>query len=296
MKIIATILTLISMSSLSWADSVSNDFSRHSSDQEASFFSPKQLREQLTLTGRIYVTSPDGEILYRQGAESRIWKFSSTGDLISHWAYTADHIPEFFLKSKWEIDQKGRLSVHIQQFDSMTPDPRGKAPKLGKLLKEERKVIKNLQPIVWETQRTKELRTVIHIIPSLAAKEQRTQDLGQLPISAKGLMAADNKGQLWIQNASFSGSFVSLKTYNGTVHLSYHPFKGSEEIGFVKNNRMRVTVKGKRKLTLLNSSPFVPAGVRGKVYGRVDLKKISDSPNSLFIQTSSKEKEFLDTL
>lgn len=286
-------LILFAISTSVQAESVSNDFGAHSG--EVKNLTNKELRERLGVSGFVYVLSPDGKKLLSQGHEVREWSFGRAGDLVSNWSFSSDAIERFALKHHWKIEDNGEISVHIQQYDQITPVKGAKEPRYGKLIREEKLVLQNFSSIIWEVHKNNKQKVVIKLEPQLKENESITQ-VGKLPIAGRDVVAIDNKSQVWLQGASFSAEYVAITTAKGTLYLSYMPFKGSSEIGFAKGNRLQVKVSDSHTVSLVNTTAFLPEGLKAKVYGKTDLNKKSTSPNSVHINASDEEKEFLDFL
>ena len=288
MKILI-ILILTLTTSCSFADSTSNDFGTHSG--EVKKLSIKELRKQLEITGHVYLLNEDGDILYSEGREEREWKFGRTGDIISHWSFSSDAIELIALKHVWSIDKKGRIQVHIQQYSDMKQDRKRGKTILGKLIKERKMTVSNFEPITWKVTDSKNQIIAVRFTPKLKNTEE-SQTIGKLPISAKNMIVADNRGFVWTHDASFSGEYVSLKTTQGTLYMSYQKFKGAREIGFANGNKMRIDIGKKHYLRLVSTSPLLPYGTKAKVFGKVDLNRKGKS-GSTHITSSSEEKDFL---
>jgi hypothetical protein len=291
---LTTIILILILAVTAQAKSVSNDVDRHDSLGEK--ISPEALKKQLQLKGTVYIMSPDGEVIHSVGQEMRQWKFGSDGDLTSNWYFSSKDIEPISLKQVWTVDSSGKLKVHIQQFDnkSVEIDDTGKVVNRGKPIQEKEFTLKNFEPITWVAYTNKKHRAVVRITPELAFDKEPIE-IGRLPISAKEMIAADNKGFVWTPEASFSGEYITLKTSRGTIHISYLPFKGSKEIGFAEENKIRLGLGKKHYLRLISNAPFLPSGMQAKVFGRVNLSE-KVAPGSTHIQSSDKEKEFLSSI
>ncbi len=292
MKILGCVLILL-QTGFVFAQSVSTDFGRHTGDVIKKL-SPQDLRERLEVIGNVYVTSTDGTVLFYEEAEFRSWKFGRKGDLISHWSYSSDRMDPFSLKHHWTVDEKGALQVHLQQYEKMEHNPKDpQSPRLVKLLREEKLTITNFAPLTWEVVKTDKYRVAVRLTPVLNKKDE-PRSVGSVPVSAEDMMIADNKGMVWVNSATFSGEYVGIKSYRGSVYLSYLPFKGAQEIGFAQNNKIQIKLADSHNLTMLSAAPMLPAGVKAKVYGLIKLNNKSSSMGSVHIQSSDKEKEFLE--
>jgi hypothetical protein len=294
MKMLILVLVFL-QSSFVFAQSISTDFGRHTGDNVKKL-SPQDLRERLEVLGNVYVTSADGTTLLFEEAEFRSWKFGRKGDLISHWSYSSDRIEPFSIKHHWTVDEKGSLQVHLQQYEKIEANSKEpQKPKLIHLLREEKKAVADFSPLTWVVVKNDKYRVVVRLTPVLIKKEE-AKSVGAVPVSAQEMMIADNKGQVWVSSATFSGEYVGIKSHRGSVYLSYLPFKGSKEIGFAQNNKIQLQISEGHNLTMLSAAPVLPAGVKAKVYGMVKLQNKSLSAGSVHIQSSDQEKEFLEVL
>lgn len=287
-------LPILFLTSIVFANTYSNDVDNF--DEPTNKITPSALRKQFELRGNVFVMSPKGDILYSVGQEMRQWKFSSNGDLTSNWSFSSNEVEFIALKHVWKIDPKGRLSVDVEQYDkkSVIHNKAGKTVYNGKPIKKKSFVIKNFEPVTWVAHSTKKHQIVVRLTPSLHYSREPKQ-ISKLPISAKNMIAADNKGFVWTPEASFSGEYVTLKTSRGTIHISYAPFKGSKEIGYAEDNKMRINLGKKHYLKLISNAHFLPNGLQAKVFGKVNLKE-KVSPGSTHIHSSSEEKEFLSSI
>ncbi len=284
-------LILCAISTSVNAESTSNDFGVHSG--EVKNITNKELRERFGVSGFVYLFSPDGKKLLSQGHEVREWSFGSKGDLVSNWSFASDAIEKFALKHHWKIEDSGEISVHIQQYDEIVPVRGAKEPKYGKVIREEKIIVQNFSPVIWEVLKNNKQKVIVKLDPHLKETESLTQ-IGKLPIAGKDIVAIDNRSQAWLQGASFSAEYVAITTAKGTMYLSYLPFKGSSEIGSAKGNRLKVKISDTHNLTLVAATAFLPEGLKAKVFGKMDLNKKSSSPHSVQISASDEEKEFLE--
>lgn len=76
--------------------------------------------------------------------------------------------------------------------------------------------------------------------------------------------------------------------------MSYAPFKGAKEIGFVKGSELTINVSRDLKIFVRSEAPILTTNKPAKIYGFVNKQKKSDRVNSVYSSTSSEEKEFLE--
>lgn len=274
------------------AQSLNNDFGRSDSKEEV--LSAKELRSRFELSGKVYVTDSKGQLLY-QGNEERMWKFGSTGDLVSNWSYQAPNIKDIAIKHTWTISDDGKLTAHVQQFESMKRKEKSREVETGKLVREEKIEIKDFAPINWVVHSDSKQRVVVRLSPELGEKTDFIQ-IDTLPMTINNPVVFDSKGRMWAQSRSLEGRYISMKTHLGQFLVSYVPFKGAKEIGFVKGSEMTINADKELKLYVRSDLPILTTSKPAKIYGIVDQSKKSERVNSVYSSSSSKEKEFLENI
>jgi hypothetical protein len=274
------------------AQSMSNDFSRSDSKEEV--LSAKELRSRFELSGKVFVTDSKGQLMY-QGNEGRMWKFGSIGDLVSNWSYQAPNIKDIAIKHIWTISEDGKLTAHIQQFESMKRKEKSREVETGKLIREEKIEVKDFAPINWVAHSDLKQRVVVRLTPELGEKTDFIQ-IDTLPMTINNPVVFDSKGRLWAQGRSLEGRYISMKTHLGQFSVSYVPFKGAKEIGFVKGSEMTINADKELKLFVRSDLPILTTSKPAKIYGVVDQSKKSERVNSVYSSSSSKEKEFLENI
>lgn len=290
-KILSVIIVTLGVQQV-YAQSMNNDFGTSNSKEEV--LSAKELRSRFELTGKVYVTDTKGRLLY-QGNEERMWKFGSTGDLISNWSYKAPNIKDIAIKHTWTISDDGKLTAHIQQFESMKKKEKSREIETGKLVREEKVEVKDFAPINWVVYSDSKQRVVVRLSPELGEKTDFIQ-IDTLPMTINNPVVFDSKGRLWAQSRSLEGRYISMKTHLGQFSASYVPFKGAKEIGFVKGSEMTINADKELKLYIRSDLPILTTSKPAKIYGVVDQSKRSDRLNSVNSTSSSEEKEFLENI
>lgn len=275
-----------------YAQSMSNDFGRSDSKEEV--LSAKELRGRFELRGKVYVTDSKGQLLY-QGNEERLWKFGSTGDLVSNWSYQAPNIKNIAIKHTWTISDDGKLTAYVQQFESMKRKEKSHEVETGKLVREEKIEIKDFAPITWVVHSDSKQRVVVRLLPELGEKIDFIQ-VDKLPITINNPVVFDSKGRMWAQSHSLEGRYISMKTHLGQLSVSYFPFKGAKEIGYVKGSEMTINADKDLKLYVRSDLPILTTSKPAKIYGIVDQSKKSERSNSVYSSSSSQEKEFLESI
>lgn len=274
------------------AQSMNNDFGR--SDSKAENLSPIEFRNRFELTGRVFVTDSGGKLLY-QGNEARMWKFGISGDLVSNWSYQEQGIKDIAIKHTWTISDNGKLTAHIQQYESMRRKENSREVETGKLIREEKIEIKDFAPVNWIAHTDAQKRVIVRLVPELGDKTDYIQ-IDTLPMTLNNPVVFDSKGRLWAQGRSLEGRFLSMKTHLGQFAVSYVPFKGAKEIGFVRGSEMIINADKDLKLHIRSEMPILTASKPAKIYGFVDQSKRSERVNSVNSSSSSKEKEFLENI
>lgn len=286
-----SLLTFLAFTALSpTAFSQNNDFVR--SDGQIVPLSKEDLRKQIEVTGEIFVTDGTGRLL-NQSNESRIWKFGKAGDLDSNWSFESPGHKAVALKHIWTISPEGKILVHLTQYDQFTRGPKPRQITAGKVLREEKIEVKNFEAISWVAHSNDSQRTVLRLTPRLSEKKDLI-DMSDLPISLKDAVVYDSKGKVWTSFDELEGKYLGLRTHAGQLGISYVPFKGAKEIGFVSGNEIELSTEDGGKITLKSSVPILASQRPAKIYGFIDLNKKTESLNSLLSSSSSKEKEFLE--
>ena len=271
----------------------SNDFGNFT---KAKTLTLNDLYDRLSIRGELFETSADGNMLLTQGNEFRLWHFANVGEtILSNWNTESEGI-KLSLRHEWSLSKTGVLSVHIEQFESM----RGQmpySPKViyGKKLRDETVVIKDFQPITWVVSTDATHRVVARFTPQLDVLSEFIEPTA-LPLFFDNAAITDSKNRVWATGLdNLSGKYVSIKTYLGTVYMSFYQFPGSKEIGSAQGNYINLHDDG-IFVGIRNARDFVAGKARVKIYGLVDTKKKSEGRGSIYSSSGSKEQEFVDSL
>ncbi|WP_413289769.1 hypothetical protein [Bdellovibrio sp. HCB337] len=286
------ILAAMFVSQVAYA--MDNNFA--SSDSDKKPLPVDKLRYQLEIKGEILVFDKSGRRLLYKGDEGRSWKFGDNKPVVSNWSYQEKGFAQVALRHEWDLDKDGQLTVKIKQYDSMERIP-GKDPKYGKVTKEQEIKVENFNSVSWVVSQDNSHRVVAKFEPTLFTENDPAK-IGPLPINSNRMTVYDNKGNLWasrIDNSDGSNVYFGATTHKGTFYISYVPFKGAKEIGIAEKGRIKIEDSGV-KLYIESAEPFVPRGVAAKVYGILDLKKRSDTVNSIRSYGSDKEDGFLSNI
>ena len=288
--LVSTLLIIASQNS--FAESQSTSFGRTNSNFEV--LSQKDLRERFELSGQIYVTDHSGRLLF-QAPESRLWKFGSQGDLLSNWSYQAKGLPDIAIKHRWTLSKDGLITAHIQQFESMKRRSNGRDVKTGKLVREETILVKDFAPINWVAHQDNKQHIVVRLSPHLGDKADM-MEIQTLPVTLTNPVVFDSQGRLWAQGHDLEGNYLAMKTHMGQFAISYSPFRGAKEIGYVQGNEMTLNVNKNLKLYVRSDSPILATQRPAKLYGFVKQDRKSERVHSVQSSASNKEKDFLKNL
>ncbi len=294
MKKIFTLL-LILVSVTAWSkDENNNDFSR--SDSEFKALSNEELVNRFHITGEIFIVSKEGDKLLSIAEERREWQFGGSGEkpLLSNWRFQQNGLPVVALKHKWTLEKDGKISVEIAQYENIEPGI-GAEVKYGKLIKEEKLSLKNFAPIDWVIAAGSK-NIIVRLTPGLWSTVEAI-DISTMPISGKNIVIYDKAGKLWADQvtADHPSVFFGVTTHQGSLFLSYKPFKGAKMIGEVKNGRIKIK-NGKLTIFLQSELPFLPKDVKANVYGLIVPELKTEHLNSVRTYSSNKEEEFLKAL
>ncbi len=291
MKTLITLL-LILIGTNAWSkDEASNDLSR--SDSEVKALSAEDLAYRFHVTGEVFILNQEGDKLINIANESREWQFggSSEKPMESNWRFQQKGFPVVALKQQWTLAKDGKISVEIAQYDNIERG-KGSEIKYGKLMKEEKFILKNFAPIDWTIPAGSQ-KLVIRLTPGVWPNMEAV-DISALPISGKNIVIFDKTGKLWGDQvtADHPSIYFGVTTHEGSLFLSFVPFKGAKLIGEAKGGRIKVK-GGKGSVLLQSETPFLPKDVKANVYGIVKPEIQSDRLNSVRTYSSDKEEEFL---
>lgn len=286
------IFILISIGTNAWSKGeASNDFSRSSSEVKA--LSADDLAYRFHVTGKIFILSQDGDKLINMASESREWQFSSSIEkpMESNWRFQQKGLPVVALKQKWTLGKDGKVSVEIAQYDDIERS-KGSGIKYGKLIKEEKITLKNFAPIDW-TIPAGSKKLVVRLTPGILQNTEAV-DISSLPISGKNIVIFDKTGKLWADQvtADHPSLYFGVTTHQGSLFLSFMPFKGSKLVGEANGGRIKIK-NGKDEIYLQSETPFLPEDIRANIYGSIKPETRSDRLNSVRTYSSDKEEEFL---
>jgi|GEM_PF-2239803 len=293
MKIlVVTLITLTCLSS--FAKKTKNhykDISQHTHDKAKPVLTQKDLRERLTIQAEVYVTSSDGSQLIHDRQESRVWSLNGKNKFESVWISNSDVFGKFAIKQNWKLNEDNQLIATIEQFEVKKATTKDGTPTLGKIIKDYTFYIRNFSPVDLTLNEFNNKRTIVVLTPVLHKKD-KPYSINNFQLKAKKAIIADSKGKVWAQDLTFSGKYVSLKTHEGTLALSFFPFNGAKEVGVAEDGHISLSIGQKYRVNIVSSLPFTPTGNKITVYGAVNFKKRSKKIRSVHIQSSSDEKNF----
>jgi len=274
------------------ADNVSNDFGHSTDGFRALTF--EDIAYRFHVSGEIFIVDKAGEKLLSRSEESREWQFGSSIEkpLVSNWFFQKPGLPTVALHHEWQINKDGSVVVTIRQFDKMT-QLKGSEVEFGKLIKEQKITLKDFSPINWVIE-DESRRVVVRLTPDLWPNAEAI-DVAALPIVGKNVVIFDQSGRLWGTIDGFSGQYFGVNTVQGTLALSFQPFKGAKLLGEAKEGHIRIKI-GKEKITVQSERPFLPQNTKVNVYGIVDRAKKTERLHSVRTFTSDKEEQFLKSM
>jgi hypothetical protein len=290
MKVLLS-MTLLAMGlSAGAAQNTSVGFSEQGS--ELKNITAEELSWRLHVTGEVLVLSADGENIIDR-PESADWQFGGQIEkpLESNWRFRQNQLPIIALKQKWTLGKNGKITAEIAQYEDMERDGAEKV-KFGKLIREEKFTIKNFAPIDWNIAAGNQ-KVIVRLTPGIWQSEDAV-DVGAMPMSGKNVVIFESTGKLWADDvqANHPSIYFGARTHEGSLFLSFLPFKWAQPIGEAKGGRIRIR-KGKNKIILQSETPYVPMGVTAKVYGLIVESAKTDRLNSVRTYSSDKEEEFI---
>ncbi|MGE3975451.1 MAG: hypothetical protein AB7F59_13080 [Bdellovibrionales bacterium] len=287
MKTLFAILFLLNTQ----AHSASNDFG--ASDTARPNINLEKMRWSLEIQGEILVFDKTGQKLKYKTHEGRSWNFGDYKPIVANWSYKQKGLADVALTHEWDLSKDGVLTAKIKQYSSMSRVG-SEEPTFGKLLKEKEFVIENFDDISWVVEQT-DSRRVVAKFHVMMWSSPDPSDVGRLPINSGRMTIYDNRGNLWasrINNSEGENVFYGVTTHQGSVYISYVPFKGAKEIGTAEKGRIKLD-DGITKLTIESDQPFLPKGTLAKVYGFFNLNKRTEKIGSVHSNGGDKEENFL---
>lgn len=256
------------------------------------------IRSRIEISGEVFVFDSSGKRLLFKGRESREWRPNNQeGKIVSNWGVSGSFHKPIELKTLWEVTEDGQLKVHIEQYERAEDARSGRHEdmKYINLLRKEDLVIENFAPVMWRSMVDKENVVIVRMTPRLRDVSE-AQDVADLPLSGQDMIITDQSGQVWARDVTVANKFVTIGTHKGTLALSYYPFKGSQTIGSVKRNEMDLKLEKNIKINLISTRPFIPEGMRLKVYGRYLPSQKTPRLTSVRTSESNREERFLERL
>lgn len=233
---------------------------------------------RLFIKQEIYILDKSGTKLIRTIEGFRELRAGEGKDKIDNFGFMTkgkDH-GEIVLHQIWEPQKDGSLKVVIKQFDhhKWIPDPRFKGEKIDikilsgvDIIKKEERMLKNFESISFVSATDKDKRVVIRLTPYID-DEETPKDISQLPISSKHITLIDNERNVLVDDFGVNGKYISIKTHaRGALLFSFYLFKNAKEIGFAYGNKMEIKTEKNKHVTFISQTPFLPHGVRSKIYG-----------------------------
>lgn len=272
----------------------SNSISRTESDKRP--LTAEQVRDRLRLKGEVFVTDASGEKILFSAGEERDWKIGKKGTLLSNWDYEWKNVGKFSVAHEWSVSDDGKIHVAFREYESMKPkggDSRDMV--YGKLLREEKVVLKGFSPLTFSFAGQKNTLLNIRLTPTLEAEDE-VLDLKGVPLMLRGASVFDDKGRLWAASVDAGSRFTAFTMLHGQIALSYEKFPGAKEFGYVEGNRVVVKAEDGTKITFNNSFPLLDTGKRALLYGFVRSDKKTDDVNSVRQSDSSRIEAFLKHL
>jgi hypothetical protein len=264
------------------------------SSNEATPIPPNEFVWRLHIDGEIFIVSNDGEKLISAADEKRQWEFNDSDQpLVSNWRFESKNLPLLALRQTWTLSKENKLTVQIQQYSDMERASNNSDEiKLGKLMREQAFVVKDFAPINWEIKEGNR-KIIVRLTPGLWNNETAV-DVGALPFSGRHMTIFDGAGHVWADQVEVDSPapYVGFVTHEGSIFLSYLPFKGAALLGVAKGGRVKIR-DGKLKIFIMSEIPFVPNQAKVNVYGIINRSRRTDRLNSYRSYNGSKEEQFL---
>ena len=268
---------------------------------------------RLYITEEIFVLDVTGETLLRKEGQTRRLLSPIEGgekafdsgmimELIQRFQSELGDFKTFYVYQKWELLKNKSLKVTVKEYDKAkwVPDPRFKdkneAPKILEgvdVIKEEEKILKYFEPINWVSAANNDKKVVLRIIPNIEDSKPLL-DLSELPISSEHIILYNNHDNIWIRDFGVEGKFIGIKIHNfGGFLISFNKFEGAKEMGSAYANKINLYFEKNLMATLLSETPFLPFGIKAKIYGvyKKDVSK-TEKYTSPIIYSGNTHKQF----
>jgi hypothetical protein len=293
-KLIATLMILISTGAIAQEstpnENTSNDFGRVRGDLKQ--LSATDISYRFYLKGEMFIVSADGEQLITVSDETREWEFNGQVDkpLISNWRVTHEGLPTVALHHEWTLQKDGKIAVVLQQYEDI--ERNGRDVKMGKLLKEEKFILKDFAPVNY-TVAAGNKKIVIRLSPGVWP-DLEVVDVPHLPVSLKNAVMYDRGGRVYADDLNVSGAFMGIVTHQGALYLSFTPFPGAKVIGTAKGPRIKV--KAERTIIIQSERDIVPNTSKVNVYGFFRPGTRTERLQSVRTMTGNQQNEFVSRI
>ncbi len=253
----------------------------------------QDLRERFEVRADVYILDESGQKVISGPERTNYWRMNpEKGKMDADWSskftYGNAHI-----NFKCEIEDDSSVKVSVTEFDRENDESNKAAPPV--VLENKTLILKNFEPVVWKILNIKDKNMIVRFVPVL--REVATPiSLDSLPVAGTGISVSDNMGYLWAEGLDFNGKYVGMVTHRGTLILSYVPFDGAKEMGFVEGNQLTLNVNKKFQVNLKSATSFLPAGVTAKVYAYYNPDKKSSGFNSIHSYDTNKESRIKEIL
>lgn len=251
---------------------------------------PQEIRERLEVSVATYIfdssgqhvlSGPERTMNARINPETGEWKSDTVNNYEKHFVG---------LRQILRVDDGGVIRLVVEEYSAM-----GKDRSLQNLIERKEFTISNLEPIVWKVRNIKDQNFVVRWVLSLR-EVRKPISVESLPLSGAKVSISDSAGYLWASDVSVNGKYVGVKTHRGMLALSYVPFPGAKELGWVEGNEMAIQVDKKYRIDLKSDTSFLPAGITAKVYAIYLPKKKTASVSSISTWDTNKEDRIQEAL
>jgi len=193
------------------------------------------------------------------------------------------------LRFSLEAKANNVLELNVKQYETNARYDSSEKPILEKTFR-----VDSMQSIMWESPLHKIPQLMVRFTPNISIRE-RPSDLDKLNIAAKEMIVTDQNGSVWMEDMSINGRYITIRTYKGSVALSYYPFPGAKVIGEASNKTMTLESPEGLRLKLRSQTPFLAQGLTANVYGLFSSKKTL-KPGSINSGATDKLEKFMKNL
>jgi hypothetical protein len=258
--------------------------------------SSQEIRQRLSITAEVFVFDASGKKLLEKMSEFKTLQASRgaiTEPLYDKWSSRSSSFEGIVsMETSWEVKENGEIKGRLTQYASDSETKRQGENRYARVLKTEERTVELMGAITWVSVHDHHgKKVVVRYTPTL--RDDIPTALTEYKIAGDDIAIIDNAANLWADHLTIEGKYVGITTHQGTLLLSYYPFKNAAEFGVASGNRIEVSLGNNLEVSLVSKAAFLPGAMVGKVYGRYLPKQKSKELNANDITTQNQEEKFI---